>query len=208
MPRSQNAVWKSTLRGLSTLLVTVLLFFSVPSSVGDATIMCGGFRWPIKTLSDEAATKVNYTPKVTSVDTLRSYPPPRTLRGGEPRLKPTEFRTFRVKAMLLRAKVAEDHDIHVVIAQPNRNRHTMIVEFPDTHCNGAARSPKKAAMRRARNQILEACGSIPHDFVLLEGQATITGVGFWDQIAGQVGVAPNGIELHPVLQFTGSCRQT
>ena len=31
------------------------------------------------------------------------------------------------------------------------------------------------------------------------------GVGFWDEIHGQTGVAPNGIELHPVLRFTGTC---
>jgi hypothetical protein len=30
-------------------------------------------------------------------------------------------------------------------------------------------------------------------------------VGFWDEIHGQTGVAPNGIELHPVLRFEGAC---
>jgi len=29
--------------------------------------------------------------------------------------------------------------------------------------------------------------------------------GFWDEIHGQSGVAPNGIELHPVLGFDGTC---
>jgi hypothetical protein len=31
--------------------------------------------------------------------------------------------------------------------------------------------------------------------------ATITGVGFFDFDHGQTGVAPNAIELHPVLGF-------
>jgi hypothetical protein len=31
---------------------------------------------------------------------------------------------------------------------------------------------------------------------------TIKGVGFWDYIHGQTGVAPNGIEVHPVLDIT------
>jgi hypothetical protein len=35
----------------------------------------------------------------------------------------------------------------------------------------------------------------------------LTGVGFWDEIHGQTGVAPNGIELHPVLSFGGTCRR-
>jgi hypothetical protein len=36
---------------------------------------------------------------------------------------------------------------------------------------------------------------------------TITGVGFWDAKHGQTGVAPNGIELHPVLGFAGDCHK-
>ena len=30
----------------------------------------------------------------------------------------------------------------------------------------------------------------------------VTGVGFFDKIHGQTGVAPNGIELHPVLSIS------
>jgi hypothetical protein len=30
----------------------------------------------------------------------------------------------------------------------------------------------------------------------------VTGIGFFDFIHGQAGVAPNGIELHPVLGIT------
>jgi hypothetical protein len=38
---------------------------------------------------------------------------------------------------------------------------------------------------------------------------TITGVAFFDKLHGQTGVAPNGIELHPVLSITisGSSKQ-
>jgi hypothetical protein len=39
-------------------------------------------------------------------------------------------------------------------------------------------------------------------FSFLRGSATITGVGFFDLLHGQTGVAPNGIELHPVLGFS------
>ena len=35
----------------------------------------------------------------------------------------------------------------------------------------------------------------------LTGTTTITGLAFFDVIHGQRGVAPNGIELHPVLSF-------
>ena len=37
--------------------------------------------------------------------------------------------------------------------------------------------------------------------------ATITGVAFFDDLHRQRGVAPNGIELHPLLSFvSSSCR--
>jgi divalent metal cation (Fe/Co/Zn/Cd) transporter len=42
-------------------------------------------------------------------------------------------------------------------------------------------------------------------FDLLRGAATITGVGFFDYHHSQTGVAPNEIELHPVIGFKGAC---
>jgi hypothetical protein len=38
----------------------------------------------------------------------------------------------------------------------------------------------------------------------LSGTATETGVGFFDIPHGQTGVAPNAIELHPVLKFSAA----
>jgi hypothetical protein len=35
-------------------------------------------------------------------------------------------------------------------------------------------------------------------------RANITGVGFFDILHGQIGVAPNAIELHSVLKFLAS----
>jgi hypothetical protein len=193
---------------VGTLFAALLVVLWVPSGAGEAAISCGGFRWPVKTLSDPGAMSVDYTPTPTTVDRLRSLPPPRGLRASTPRLQPTEYRTFRIRATLVRAKIAGDHDIHAVVAQPRRPRHTMIVEFPYVYCNGAAKSPKRAAMHAARRRFIAACGSIRDNFVTLRGTATISGVGFWDKIAGQSGRAPNGIELHPVLGFHGACQQT
>jgi hypothetical protein len=81
----------------------------------------------------------------------------------------------------------------------------MIVEFPDTTCNGASSSPKKGKMASARSAIIAACGqpSSSH-FTNLSGRANITGVGFFDIPHGQTGIAPNAIELHPVLKFSAA----
>lgn len=64
----------------------------------------------------------------------------------------------------------------------------------------------------ARAALKEACGDVPAktgSLWTLQGTATIVGVAFFDPIHGQGGVAQNGIELHPVLQFQSSdCKIT
>ena len=116
-----------------------------------------------------------------------------------------ETTNYRVAAKLIEMKLEDDHDIHLVISVPGSPAKTMIVEFPDTTCNGASSSPKKAKMASARSSIIAACGqpSSSH-FTHLNGTATVTGVGFFDIPHGQTGVAPNAIELHPVLKFSAA----
>ena len=68
---------------------------------------------------------------------------------------------------------------------------------------------KKSKMASARSSLIAACGqpSSSH-FTDLTGKATITGVGFFDIPHGQTGVAPNAIELHPVLKLSAAnCSQ-
>jgi hypothetical protein len=86
------------------------------------------------------------------------------------------------------------------------------VEFPNPSLRaGAATSTKRAAMLSARRTVIAACGPPPASFFAhLQGSATITGVGFFDvrHPRPQRGVAPNQIELHPVLAFRAtSCRR-
>ena len=154
----------------------------------------------MKTLSDAAAGSVNFTPQSTTVDALRALPAP-TVGDNTPRMAGVEMATYTVQATLVEMKLAGDRDIHLVVADPADPRHTMIVELPDVGCAGAAGSIKRAEMQSARAALVSACGAASSSFRRLAGSATITGIGFFDQIHGQVGVAPNGIELHPVLHF-------
>jgi hypothetical protein len=64
-------------------------------------------------------------------------------------------------------------------------------------------------MARARASIIRACGIPPrHFFRIIGGIATVSGVGFFDFRHGQRGVAPNAIEVHPVLGFRAvSCAE-
>src|SRR5260221_2717633 len=75
----------------------------------------------------------------------------------------------------------------------------MIVEIPSPSCVGAS-SPFTQAIAKVRATFdgkLRATSS----FQSVSIPVKVTGVGFFDRIHGQTGVAPNGIELHPVLDL-------
>jgi hypothetical protein len=93
-----------------------------------AAVACGEERWNVKTLQDAAAGAVNFTPKTTTVDTLRHLPVPVAHVGPHmPRLAGSERQTFKVTAQLVKMKLEEDGDVHLVIAALRRRSHTMIV---------------------------------------------------------------------------------
>lgn len=170
-----------------------------------AAIRCGGWRQKVKTLQDRRARLVRSTPVATNVRALRRKRAPRHLGSRTARRRGVERRTYTLKARLVAARRERDHDIHLVIAGTARPRVTMIVEFPDVRCARRASQANRNAMGAARFNLLQSCGPIGRKrFKRLKGTATITGVGFFDFIHGQRGVAPNGIELHPVLGFQAS----
>ena len=176
----------------------------VTTSVAPVTgVQCGVERWPVKTLSDQDATQVNFTPVQSSVAELRSLAAPPSLPQSS-RVAPTELTVFTLTAQAVEMKLEEDRDIHLVIAEPANPSATMITEFPDAdQCSGAVGSAHAAEMRTARAALVGAFGQpSSSQFTNLTGTATLTGVGFFDFLHGQTGVAPNGIELHPVISFT------
>jgi hypothetical protein len=167
---------------------------------GEGGATCGVERWPVKTLSDGRADQVRFKPKKSSINSLISKPAP-TVGFSTPRIKGVETTTYRIRATLVQFAREDDRDIHLVVASPKDPAKTMIVEFPDITCPGARKSAKKTQMGKARSALIAACGAPSSSFAHLTGAATIKGVGFFDVKHGQTGVAPNGIELHPVLGF-------
>jgi len=108
-----------------------------------------------------------------------------------------------VTARLVGFKLEDDEDIHIVIADLDHPEETMIVEIPSTDCSGACSSTRIAQFAQARANF-EAHFGAPHKrFERVPGNVTVTvtGVGFFDFLHHQTGVAPNGIELHPVLDI-------
>jgi hypothetical protein len=84
-------------------------------------------------------------------------------------------------------RIEDDLDHHLVLRTGSR---TMIAETPSPLCTKWATGYRRKQMANARNA------------ARLCSRARVTGVAFFDFLHGQTGVAPNGIELHPVLDFT------
>lgn len=165
---------------------------------------CGVERWAVKTMVDPQARQVRLAPTRTTVAALRRRALPVDVGGA--RAAPVELHAYKVTARLIAAKLEDDSDFHLVIADP-RTGGTMIVEFPLLSCVHGGSAVVRRRVNAARAALIRACGQPSSgSFTSLQGTATVTGVGFFDFKHGQTGVAPNGVELHPVLGFSGSCR--
>jgi hypothetical protein len=159
---------------------------------------CGVERWSVKTLTDAQHGAIIRTPVVSSVRELRGLPKPWSLPATT-RLAPTELRTFTIRALIVGWKRESDHDFHIVVADSSDPTATMIVEVPDPSCI-AANVDSLGDLLLVRRLVVARLGRPTAAFHHFDPpvKAKITGVGFFDFIHGQTGVAPNGIELHPV----------
>jgi hypothetical protein len=159
---------------------------------------CGVERWAVKTLQDPRARLISRRVS-TTVIALRRLRPPASL--SPTRIPGVETTIYTVTASLVAAKGEDDGDIHLVIADPRTNQ-TMIAELPSPSCDRGAPPLRRQQMTQARAALVHACGA-PSDshFTLYSRRALarIDGIGFWDYQHGQRGVAPNAIEIHPVL---------
>ncbi len=105
---------------------------------------------------------------------------------------------FSVHATLTKFKMeADDSDYHLIL--DDGQGHTMITELPSADCIGS--SPFKSAIGDVRAVFFTRFHP-GRSFRATRTDVTVTGVGFFDRVHGQTGVASNGIELHPVLSIS------
>jgi hypothetical protein len=155
-------------------------------------------------LADPGAIRVHFflSPANRTVSQLVGSP---IAQGGQStRHVGTESTVYRIQVKLLAAKVEDDSDIHLEVADPATGR-TMIGELPAYGCTRGASAENRKRMEQARAAFLKACRDPGSDnFTVYSRQttATITGVRFFDFNHGQRGVARNAIELHPVTAIT------
>jgi hypothetical protein len=151
-----------------------------PRGRATNTYACGVERWAVKTLQDRPYLLPNLLTTVKYLDT-RSSPPylPST------RL-PFERHVFTVIAGVTFVREEADSDYHFILQEHGWH---MIGETPAAYCDRGAKPLYRREMAQARRSA-RTCG-----------RARVTGVAFFDFDHGQDGVAPNAIELHPLLHF-------
>lgn len=147
----------------------------------SGALMCGVERWKVKTLQDRP-TLISARPMSIAhlVGLTRPSPLP-------PTRLPFERHIYSVLAAVTLVRSEADQDLHLVLQSGSKH---MIAESPTSPaCTTGATVYRRKQMAAARSA------------VRLCPQARVVGVAFWDFKHGQTGVAPNAIELHPILGF-------
>jgi hypothetical protein len=136
---------------------------------------------------------VSLVPKPNTIATLAGLP---AAGGGSHRESPTETTVWELRDVTLsELKVESDSDYHLVITTGSA---TMIAEIPAPSC--ATGSPWLCFITKSRSAIdgkYTVSSSPQYPGIVI----SLRGVGFFDILHGQSGVAPNAIELHPVLEI-------
>ena len=167
-----------------------------PSPSPTPTPDCGVERWSVKTGTDPDAPGISFITQPTTIATMRSWTPPSPIPSNS-RVSPYETTVWVLNATLRQYKFEDDSDYHLVLQDEAGN--TIIAEIPHPGCVGSG-SPFATGIASARMKF-NAMFTASTSFQTANVPVQLTGVGMFDFIHGQTGVAPNGIEIHPVLDI-------
>jgi hypothetical protein len=175
-----------------SILVYSLLFLAL-SVYGQ----CGVERWSVKTGTDADKGLVNLaSSSSTTITTMRSWPAPSPIPANN-RVSPYETTQWVLNATLTQYKLESDSDYHLVLQDGSGN--TLIAEIPSPNCVGSG-SIFATGIQNSRNEF-DAHYTATSSFKTANVPVQVKGVGMFDFLHGQTGVAPNGIEIHAVLDI-------
>lgn len=184
------------LRVRRLLLLVVFAAVSLLSSI-PLYAQCGVERWSVKTGTDADVSKVNLNSSTaTTIANMRAFAAPNPIPANN-RVSPAETTVWVINATMTMFKLESDSDYHIVIKDAAGN--TMITEIPMPSCVGAG-SPFLSGIQNARAKF-DAQFNATTSFQTVNVPVQIVGVGMFDFLHGQTGVAPNGIEIHPILDI-------
>lgn len=183
-------------------------------------------RWAVKTAADAGAQAlISQTPTPTVIADLRALAVPAVL-PPDGRSAGAETTVWQVGATLQAFRREADGDYHLVIADEQGS--TMIAEIPNpgditapsffaaqianarttfdshfqiTEDTGAPTAPGAPAEPAGPGVLAASMPGGGAAFRHVSVPVTLTGIGYFDFNHGQAGVAPNAIELHPVIDI-------
>ena len=179
------------------ILIWFLVCFYLTSSA-----QCGKERWNVKTLSDKDTIKVDFTRVVsTTVSIQACLTRPPIIPKNMPRQN-TECNVYTIDCYIIEYKRESDKDIHIVLRDLKTNA-TMVAEIPSPDCPEVQKTSRNTKFDELYSWFTNNIGKPTSKFKTLHQplRVRITGVGFYDFIHGQHGMAPNGREIHPVLSI-------
>lgn len=164
---------------------------------------CGKERMPVKTLHDKDAKLIQWgtIKQATVAEVVRNAAPPnvRLKSSNDHRLAWEEKVVWQITGEIVGFKLEADQDFHVVIRDVKDHTKTMVVELVAPECIA---EPYKSVTAQYRSILEMAFGKATHEFkYVMPERIVVTGPGFYDFIHGQKGAAPNGFEIHPVVQL-------
>lgn len=174
-------------------------------SRGSSATHCPVERALVKDSADSDWNRVDLTPVPATIAALNNLAAPdkALLRAAsDVRFEP-ELHVYTVQGYLVGFKLENDLDFHIVIADLDDPTITMIVEMVSPVCLAM---PFKQEAKGLRTSWEARFGKATPRFKRLpqtvdKVKVEITGVGFYDFLHGQTGVAKNGFELHRVLAW-------
>jgi hypothetical protein len=179
---------------VARVLILILLLGVLLSPALQA---CGVERWSVKTGTDADISKVNVNSSTAqTIATMRSWTAPSPIPTNN-RVSPFETTVWVINATLTQYKLEDDQDYHLILQDSSGL--TMIAEIPAPSCV-ASGSPFLSGVTSAR-AAFDAKFNVTTSFQTANIPVQIKGVGMFDFLHGQTGVAPNGIELHAVLSI-------
>jgi hypothetical protein len=164
-----------------------------------APLACGVERWPVKTLADADAGRINFVPVSSTIAILSGLP---AHCGGGPdasRAYGEELQVYEVIGRITLVRAEDDRDYHIALADPNQPTSTMVTEVADPGCFGATGTLFAQQLLQDARVSFDAFRAGRSLTGLAGEMVRVRGVGFYDFNHGQTGRSRSCIELHPVL---------
>jgi len=191
------------------LLIASGIFFLLLCSFIKRPLIqgCGTERWDVKTLQDTASARINWTPIQSDVKSLINFIQTVEAKRKRGSVVPDtenkkrlglEFNVYTIKCKVREYKKEDDGDYHLVLMDLSDTTKTMVGEILNPKCEELKNSKYLSAFQNVREDFESYI--IPNKKIQ-SGIYELTGVCFFDFPHGQLGVAPNAVELHPIMNL-------